>query len=245
MKKLIVGNWKMHGSLGATEALCRNLYNDLKRQPRLTQICEFVICPPFVHLSTAVMDTSGAPVSIGAQDCSAFTEGAYTGDISAAMLRDLGCTHVILGHSERRIYHNETDETVARKAVRTHEAGLTAIICVGENEQERQQGRHREVVERQLAGSLPEGANTENTVIAYEPVWAIGTGNTATPEDAEAMHAFIREKTGDIRILYGGSMKPDNAGALLAMPHIDGGLIGGASLKSDQFMAIAKAAQKD
>ncbi len=162
------------------------------------------------------------------------------------MLKDALCDYVILGHSERRQYHGETDEMVAEKAAKAHAAGLIAIICVGEQESEREQGAEQEIVAAQLAGSIPSSATSENTVIAYEPVWAIGTGKTATPEDVRAMHAFIRNKlqqqleTGEkMRILYGGSMKPDNAGELLATENVDGGLIGGASLTADQFLAIA------
>ena len=250
MKKLIAGNWKMNGSLAQTKVLVSDIAAIIEQTPDLLQSCDILMCPPSLYIG-AVMemsDDSGA-FSYGAQDCSAQENGAYTGEISANMLVDMGCEYVILGHSERRTNHNETNEIVKQKAVAAHARGLIAIICIGEQEADRDAGTHENVVGTQLAESLPEGATDQNTVIAYEPVWAIGTGKTARPEDVKSMHEFIRNKLEgaaqnpqQVRILYGGSMKADNAPDLLATPNVDGGLIGGASLSADSFLAIAKAA---
>lgn len=240
MKKLIAGNWKMNG----TREMARTLIADIETglTPDIMKTCDFVVCPPFAYLGQVVEQVSG--VAVGGQDCSSYEGGAYTGDVSASMLNDIGCTYVILGHSERRQYFGETDASVKTKAGRANAAGLITIICVGETEAEREAGREEDVVATQLNGSLPEGYAAENTVIAYEPVWAIGTGKTATADDIAKMHAFIRAQLGNdkIRILYGGSMKPGNAAEILATPNVDGGLIGGASLKAEDFLAIAKAA---
>lgn len=248
MKKLIAGNWKMNGSLADTGKLMQEIVAGLLADASLSGKCELVICPPFVHLAAA-KGAMGASLMLGAQDCSAHPNGAYTGDVSAAMLKDAGCRYVILGHSERRVNYGEKSELVALKAQRAHEAGLITIICVGEKELEREQGDQETVVKRQLKGSIPNSATIQNTIIAYEPVWAIGTGKTATPADVKAMHSFIRKElkerladSENMRILYGGSMKPENAGDLLATPNVDGGLIGGASLKAADFLAIAKSA---
>jgi len=248
MKKLIAGNWKMNGSEAAAAALVRDI---AKGMGRLHEVCDFLVCPPAAYLKTvrdAIRETN-APIALGGQDCSAHESGAYTGEISAAMLADAGCGYVIVGHSERRQYHNEKDALVAAKAAKAHEKGLISIICVGEKEEERESGFERDIVESQLQQSLPESATAQNTIIAYEPVWAIGTGKTATPEDVRLMHRFIREKLKDfladsaqMRILYGGSVKPENAGELFVADNVDGGLIGGASLKADQFLGIARAA---
>jgi triosephosphate isomerase (TIM) len=249
MKKLIAGNWKMN--LNAAEA--RQLASDLQAElSGRGQMADYLVCPPFIYLAEIVDILKGSDIAVGGQDCSEHSGGAYTGDISAEMLKDIGCAYAILGHSERRQHHGETDELVARKAAKAHEHGLITIICVGETEAERAAGQEQEVVARQLRGSLPSCATYKNTVIAYEPVWAIGTGKTATPKDAEIMHGFIRQRLHNevdgadlFRILYGGSMKPDNAVDLLQTANVDGGLIGGASLKADQFIAIAKSAQND
>ncbi|HAD87229.1 MAG TPA: triose-phosphate isomerase, partial [Rhodospirillaceae bacterium] len=190
-------------------------------------------------------------IALGAQDCHGNEKGAHTGDVSAKLLAQVGCAYVIVGHSERRTDHGETDEQVRAKAEAAQAAGMAAIVCVGETEAERDAGRATEVVVGQVVGSVPEGATAENLVIAYEPVWAIGTGKTATPQDAQDMHAAIRASLADrfgaetaagIRILYGGSMKPGNAAELLALADVDGGLIGGASLVADDFWAIGQAA---
>ncbi|MCB1532370.1 MAG: triose-phosphate isomerase [Alphaproteobacteria bacterium] len=249
-KKLIAGNWKMNGSLDDAKGLIADLINGLFGVPVLKDYCDFVVFPPYLHLYAIRHALHGREdLLYGGQDCSMHDNGAYTGDTSAAMLKDSGCSYVILGHSERRHGLGETSETICEKAKRVHESGLIAIICVGETEEEREQGRAQEVVNAQIEASMPEGSMAENTVIAYEPVWAIGTGKTATPEDVKEMHAFIREKlagklenAADLRILYGGSMKPENARQLLATENVDGGLIGGASLNAQQFLDIAKAA---
>jgi triosephosphate isomerase len=248
MKKLIAGNWKMNGSLDDARFLIADIVNGIHGRQELLETCEFVVCPPFVHIPSvrhALHNTTY--VAFGGQDCSSFDDGAYTGDVSAAMLKDIGASYVILGHSERRQYHGETDSIVSQKAQRAHKHGLVTIICVGESDEQRELGQQEDVVAAQLEGSIPACATAQNTVIAYEPVWAIGTGKTATPDDVRSMHAFIRkkikEKVADsekLRILYGGSMKPDNAAELLATENVDGGLIGGASLKADQFLGIAK-----
>jgi triosephosphate isomerase len=190
---------------------------------------------------------SGSPVRIGAQDCHAEPAGAFTGDISAEMLRDAGASAVIVGHSERRSYHKETDADVHAKALAARRAGLLAIVCVGETRAERDSGRALAVVGAQLDGSLPDGATAENLVVAYEPVWAIGTGLTPTPDDVAEMHGFIRQRLAarfgaageGMRILYGGSVKPSNAEELMNVANVDGALVGGASLKADEFLAIA------
>lgn len=220
----------------------------LNAQDGLINRADFCVSPPFVYIPL-VQSMLPQGVSLGAQDCSNQASGAYTGDISASMLRDIGCQYVILGHSERRQYHGETSELVAEKAAKAIQAGVKPIICVGETEAEREQGQADAVVIDQIRKSLPAGVTGENAVIAYEPVWAIGTGKIPTPEDVRAIHATIREclkekldnpKT--MRILYGGSVKPENAGQLLTIEYVDGALVGGASLKADQFLAIASAA---
>ncbi len=247
-KKLIAGNWKMNGNSAGALALVEALGQGLKDDPSLLVRNDFVVAPPYVHLSLVKTALADAPISVSAQDCALTQDGAYTGDISVNMLVDSGCDYVILGHSERRQYHGETDGQIAAKAILCYEKNLTAIICVGETEVQRAEGRHEQVVGDQLAKALPANATAANTVIAYEPVWAIGTGKTATPDDVKAMHSFIRKRLqeqladgGNMRILYGGSVKPDNAEALMATDNVDGALVGGASLKADQFLAIAKA----
>lgn len=249
-KKLIAGNWKMNGDLNDAKGLAADIINGLFGAPVLHEYCDFAVFPPYLHLYAIRHALHGRDeIAFGGQDCALTEGGAYTGDTSAAMLKDSGCSYVILGHSERRQYHHESDEVVRRKAELAHAQGLITIICVGEKESEREQGAHQVVVGTQLEGCLPDSATPENTVVAYEPVWAIGTGKTATPEDVRDMHAFIRQKLAekvensqDLRILYGGSMKPENARELLATENVDGGLIGGASLNAEQFLSIAKAA---
>src|SRR6185312_12139727 len=242
MPQLIAGNWKMHGSKADAVALARGVAAGASGLP-----CELLVCPPHVHLDAVAPVVAGTPVALGGQDCHTATHGAHTGDVAAPMLRDLGATWVILGHSERRSNHGETDELVREKTLAADAAGLSPIVCVGESEEQRAAGQKTEVVGWQIAGSLPKPFAG---VVAYEPVWAIGTGKTATEQDVAMMHGFIREELvrqfGDagqgIRILYGGSMRPQNAASLLAVPHVGGGLIGGASLKEEDFIAIAKAA---
>lgn len=246
-RKIIAGNWKMNGTLDETEALIRGLLAGDSRNDR----AQVVVCPPFTALETAARHLAGTHIALGGQDMSPHEKGAYTGDISAAMLLTVGATYVILGHSERRQYHAETDQLINAKARRALDAGLTPIVCVGETLAEREAGRTEQVVGKQVEGTLAgfSAGDLKRTVIAYEPVWAIGTGRTATPEMAEAVHCFVREKLSAIDqtaaemvpILYGGSVKADNAAALLKQRDIDGALVGGASLKADEFIAIIRA----
>ena len=249
MKKLIAGNWKMNGSKADAISLAQELVALVKNDLDILQRADLLVCPPFLHIESVQKAIGSSELSTGAQDCAQTSNGAYTGDISAAMINDIGCEYVILGHSERRTNHQESDSIVSQKAKTAHEHDLITIICVGETAEERDQGKENDVIGGQLDGSIPDTATTNNIVIAYEPVWAIGSGKTASPEDVANMHAFIRAKLENrftdgntVRILYGGSMKPENAKALLSTPNVDGGLIGGASLKADQFIAIAKEA---
>jgi triosephosphate isomerase len=205
---------------------------------------EIVVCPPYIDLCVAIESCKGSNVAIGAQNLYWEKQGAYTGEICPAMLLDIGCTHVIVGHSERRQYHGETDAAVAAKARAAWRAGLMAIICIGETEAQRMNGEALDVVARQIAGSVPQGATPANTAIAYEPVWAIGTGKTPTNGEIAQMHAHIRARVGGLRILYGGSVKPANAREILALEDVDGALVGGASLKAKDFLAIAESAAR-
>lgn len=230
----------MNGSLADAKALAEALGS-----PSNADVC---VCPPYLHLGVVASAKSGA-IALGAQDCSLKDNGAFTGDISAPMLKDAGCAYVILGHSERRQYQAESNAQVSEKAKKAHAAGLITIICVGETEAERVSGVQNKIVTTQLLESIPETANAQNLVIAYEPVWAIGTGKTATLDDIKDMHAVIRgflkeklDNSDSIRILYGGSVKADNAKDILAAPNVDGALVGGASLKADQFLTIINAA---
>ena len=244
---LIAGNWKMNGLKADGVALVQGIAAWAAAGPSAkTQI---VVCPPFTLLSEAVRAGDGK-LAVGGQNCHAKVAGAHTGDISAAMLKDAGCQYVILGHSERRADHGETDQMVAAKALAAQEAGLISIICVGETLEQREAGQTSAVVNAQILASVPDTASAADTIIAYEPVWAIGTGKVATPDQAQAVHAAIRDtlcihlggfEAKGVRILYGGSMKPDNAASLLALPDVDGGLIGGASLKVEDFTAIIAA----
>jgi triosephosphate isomerase len=231
--RLVAGNWKMHGSRAANRALVEAI---LKGLP--SGAAECAVCPPFPYLAAAAEQLRGSPVALGAQNVSEHAQGAYTGEVSAAMLTELGCRYVIVGHSERRQIYGETDAQVAAKFAAARGAGLTPILCVGETLAEREAGRTEEVVARQL-----DAVAFRNAVLAYEPVWAIGTGKNATPQQAQAVHAFLRTKVPqETTILYGGSVKPQNAGAIFAMPDVDGGLIGGASLVAEDFLAILRAA---
>jgi len=246
-QKIISGNWKMNGTLAETEVLIRALLAGISHQERV----RVVVCPPFTALVTASRLLAGTSIALGGQDMSPHEKGAYTGDISAAMLLTVGATHVILGHSERRQYHAETDQLINAKARRALDSGLTPIICVGETLTEREAGRTEQVVGKQVDGTLSgfSASDLKKTVIAYEPVWAIGTGRTATPEMAEAVHCFVREKLAAhdqaaaeaVPILYGGSVNAKNAAGLLRQSNIDGALVGGASLKADEFLAIIRA----
>ena len=248
MKKLIAGNWKMNLTGGTAGSLIWEIEAKIQASEGILDRCDFVVCPPYVYLDTVKSKCKSA--ALGGQDCSEKANGAFTGDISAVMLKDVGAKYVILGHSERRQYHHEADDLVALKAQAANKEGLITIICVGETESERERGQQNDIVARQLEMSLPPGVTAENTVIAYEPVWAIGTGKTATADDIGAMHGFIRSKLNDkfadgaqMRILYGGSVKPSNAGEIFAVQDVNGALIGGASLKADDFMGIALAAR--
>lgn len=243
MRQLIAGNWKMHGLSSEAVSLAKAVAAGSAGLP-----CDLLVCPPFVHIAQVAQAVGGSAVAVGGQDCHAAVQGAHTGDVAAPMLRDVGASWVILGHSERRQNHHETDAEIRAKTEAAVAAGLRPIVCVGETEAQRTAGRQNEVVGGQLKGSLPDGFAG---VVAYEPVWAIGTGKTATEADVAAMHGFIRaelvrllgEAGKGILILYGGSVRPANAGSLLAVPDVGGALVGGASLKADDFLSIARAAK--
>jgi triosephosphate isomerase len=248
MRMLLAGNWKMHGlraALGEIRALKRALKSEAPRS-------DVLICPPATLIAGAVKAAEESPIAIGGQDCHALASGAYTGDISAEMLRDAGATAVIVGHSERRHYHGETNIVVAAKARAAKRAGLIAILCVGESEKERDSGSALAVVTAQLKASVPAELAASDLIVAYEPVWAIGTGRTPAPGQIGEMHKSVRavlaERFGAesdaIRILYGGSVKPENAVEILEIPDVDGALVGGASLKAADFLAIIRAAPK-
>jgi triosephosphate isomerase len=246
-RPIVAGNWKMHGSRAENAALIEAL---LAAWPASGGDC--IVCPPFVYLQELSRDLRGSPIRLGAQDVCAEPLGAFTGEVSAAMLRDVGCESVIVGHSERRALYGETDTLVARKFAAALGKGLGPILCVGESLAERDAGRTHEIVGRQLDAVLDlcGAGHFATAVIAYEPVWAIGTGRVASPEQAQDVHAFIRGLiaardatiSGSVRILYGGSVKAGNAREIFAMPDVDGGLIGGASLKAEEFVAILAAA---
>jgi triosephosphate isomerase len=247
LRPLIAGNWKMNGSRAQTEALIADLRARRAGRPDLA--ADLLVCPPAPYLAQAVKQTEGSGIAVGGQDCHSKVSGAHTGDIAATMLADCGCRYAIVGHSERRADHGESSELVAAKAKAALDAGLIAIVCVGETEAERDRGATLDVISSQLEGSVPADAGAGNLVVAYEPVWAIGTGRTPTPEDVAAVHAHIRGlltawfKDGtEIRILYGGSVKASNAAILLNVPEVNGALVGGASLKGEEFWAIALAA---
>jgi triosephosphate isomerase len=247
MRKLVVGNWKMHGGLDANAALLGAL------RAAGSPVCPMAVCVPFPYLAQARAELQGSAIAWGAQDVNEHTSGAYTGEVSAAMLADFACRYVIVGHSERRALFGDSDERVAAKVKAALAGGLKPILCVGETLDEREQGATEAVVERQLAAVF-QHAGTDALaacVIAYEPVWAIGTGRTATPEQAQAVHAFLRgriaqwsgaDRAAATTILYGGSVKPQNAADLFGQADIDGGLIGGASLVAEDFLAIVAAA---
>jgi triosephosphate isomerase (TIM) len=242
-RPLIAGNWKMNGLQGATAEL-RKIIDGARDLNALTDI---LVCPPATLIAGFAALARGTGIAIGAQDCHAEPAGAFTGDLSAEMLKDAGASTVIVGHSERRCFHHETDAEIRAKALAARRAGLMAVVCVGETRAEREAGRTIAVVRGQLAGSLPDGADAENTALAYEPVWAIGTGLTPSVGDVAQVHGFIRRELATryggaaqgVRILYGGSVKPANAGELLAVENVDGALVGGASLKAEELLAIA------
>jgi triosephosphate isomerase len=246
---LIAGNWKMNTDLGGAVRLAEELVDLVKE----TGEVRVAVCPPFISLGSVSNVIAGSGIALGAQNLHYEDDGAYTGEISARMLLSVGCRYVIIGHSERRQYFSETDETVNRRVRKAMDAGLIPIVCVGETLDERDAGRENEVVGRQIDRGLNgiDVSDADRLVVAYEPVWAIGTGRNATPEQAQQMHAFIRTRlralygaaiADDVNILYGGSMKPSNSGELLAQQDVDGGLIGGASLKAADFAGIIASA---
>jgi triosephosphate isomerase len=244
-RPLVAGNWKMNGLRGSSAELVKII----EGAGAVAAKADVMVCPPATLLAAFASLAQGTPVAIGAQDCHAEPSGAFTGDLSAEMLRDAGAVAVIVGHSERRTLHGETDVEVNAKARAAWRAGLTAIVCVGETKDERSAGKTLDVVEVQAQASLPEGATAANLVVAYEPVWAIGTGLTPTPDDVAEVHGFVRQhlerRFGTagraVRVLYGGSVKPSNAAELMRVPNVDGALVGGASLKADDFLGIVRA----
>jgi triosephosphate isomerase len=247
LSKLMVGNWKMNGGLAANASLLSDILSGMGAVN-----CRAAVCLPAPYLAQAQTLLAGSTLALGAQDVSAHESGAYTGEMSAAMLRDFEVRYCIVGHSERRQYHGETDAVVANKALRALAAGITPIVCVGESLTENEAGQTEAVVKRQLAAVIhANGHCISEIVVAYEPVWAIGTGLTATPEQAQAVHAVLRAQlqaatayAQRVSILYGGSMNAANAASLLAQPDVDGGLIGGASLKAPDFLSMLKAASR-
>jgi triosephosphate isomerase len=240
--RLVAGNWKMHGSLAKNRALLDAVLSGLPQPKPGNTGVECAVCVPYPYLAQVAERLRGTPLAWGAQNLSEHLDGAYTGEVSVAMLKDFECRYVIVGHSERRLVYRESNAQAAAKFVVAVTHGLTPIFCVGETLEERDAGRTEEVVARQLDAVVNKGEFSQG-VLAYEPVWAIGTGRTASPEQAQAVHAFLRRKVpSETRILYGGSVKPQNAAAIFAMPDVDGGLIGGASLVAADFLAIARAA---
>ena len=234
--RLVAGNWKMHGSRASNAALLDALLDSIGRESGV----ECAVCPPYPYLEQVSARLRGSAIAWGAQNVSEHAQGAYTGEVSAAMLKELGCRYAIVGHSERRQHYGESDAQIAAKFAAAQGAGLTPILCVGETLQEREAGKTEAVVARQLDAV----SNFGNAILAYEPVWAIGTGRNATPEQAQEVHAFLRRRlSGDVRIIYGGSVKAQNAAAIFAMPDVDGGLIGGASLVAKDFIEIVRAAR--
>lgn len=247
-RPLVAGNWKLHGSRASNASLLGAIRAGLQSSWDL----DVMVCPPFVYLAEVAAALQGSPTILGAQDASAEVQGAFTGEVSASMLRDVGCSHVLVGHSERRTLFGESDDLVARKFRTAVASGLSPVLCVGETLQQRQAGATEAVIRQQLDAVLAAVSDEElaRGIIAYEPVWAIGTGHTASPEQAQEVHAVIRRTVlvrsariaGELRILYGGSVKGANAQALFAMPDIDGGLVGGASLDAVDFLKICSAA---
>jgi triosephosphate isomerase len=242
-RPLVAGNWKMNGLTASLAELDRIIAS----AARLALATDLMVCPPATLVAACATRAAGSPVAIGGQDCHAEAAGAFTGDVSAEMLKDAGASAVIVGHSERRTFHKESDADVRAKALAAGRAGLVAVVCVGESRDERLAGRTLDVVGAQIEGSLPDAATAPSVVVAYEPVWAIGSGLTPTPADVAEVHGFVRarlvERFGGagegMRILYGGSVKPSNARELMAVADVDGALVGGASLKADEFLAIA------
>ncbi|MGO4705206.1 triose-phosphate isomerase [Microvirga sp. 2MCAF38] len=249
-RPLVAGNWKMNG-LRASAKVLAEIQADYG--PGLWRHVDLVVCPPATLTASFAVAAIGTRIGIGGQDCHGKESGAFTGNVSAEMLVDAGATHVILGHSERRQYHGEKDPDVRAKTEAAHRAGLVAIVCIGETREEREAGKTLSVIRKQLRGSVPVGSIAENLVIAYEPVWAIGTGLTPTTADVAEVHAAIRDdlkrlvgkaEQNKVRILYGGSVKPSNAGELMSVANVDGALVGGASLVAVDFLGIARAYSK-
>jgi len=239
--KLVAGNWKMNGLREDGAALARGLAQRAITTGGGGPGCELLVCPPASLLATVGSALAGSGIALGGQDCHAAPKGAHTGDISPEMLADAGCSHVILGHSERRHGHGEGDAEVHEKIIGAWRAGLVAILCVGETQAQRQAGQAAEIVAAQLAASVPNGSTADNLVVAYEPVWAIGTGLTATLEDIATMHATVRASIpAGARIVYGGSVNSQNAAGILGLAEVDGALVGGASLDAESFWAIAR-----
>ncbi len=243
MRKTVIGNWKMHGTLASAASLASEIsYYVSETELKQTKV---VLCPPSLHLSEVLEHTVGTPISVGGQDCSAAEGGAYTGDISASMLANIGSKYVILGHSERRAGYSEEDAFVAAKAKAAKEAGLIPVICIGETLEQRESGEFEFVLAAQVKGSVPEGFGASDFLLAYEPVWAIGTGKVADVDTIRATHALVASHLPKgTAILYGGSVKPENAEEIMKIEHVDGVLVGGASLKSESFIAIIAAAEK-
>jgi triosephosphate isomerase len=246
-RTLIAGNWKMNGMSFDGIALAKGVANKIKAAGDTS--FDMLICPPYTLIGSVAAALSGSPLSVGAQDCHTEENGPHTGDISASMLKDIGCSFVIVGHSERRSKYGENDAKVLSKAKIANSVGLNTVICIGETETERDSSETINVVKAQILGSVPDSATAKNTVVAYEPVWAIGTGRTPTNDEVQKVHAVIRSQlalklgadtANSIRLLYGGSMNPENAKELLSLPDVDGGLIGGASLRVNDFWAIGE-----
>ncbi|MDD5586723.1 MAG: triose-phosphate isomerase [Alphaproteobacteria bacterium] len=241
-RKIIVGNWKMNGRLTSGLNLAKDIADKATAERPLT--FDVVVCPPATLLWPISETVMGSPVMLGAQDCHTANHGAYTGDVSAGMLADLGCRYVILGHSERRTAHGESNELVAKKVAAAQLAGLTAILCIGETQEQRASGGAETAIVQQLAASLPEKGQSSQLIVAYEPIWAIGTGAVPEIDDIRQIHRLIRRTLGTVGevvpVLYGGSVAPNNAGAILEEPEVDGALVGGASLNSDGFWAICE-----
>lgn len=245
VRPLVAGNWKMNGDRNSLQEIASIASGSSDRGQNI----DMLICPPATMLSAAAEMVADAPLAIGAQDCHSAASGAHTGDLSASMLRDAGATHIIVGHSERRTDHGESNELVRAKAEAVHGENLIAIVCIGETNEEREAGKTLDVLGVQLTGSVADNATAQNTVIAYEPVWAIGTGLTPTVEDIQQAHGFLRGELesrfgadgATMRLLYGGSVKPGNSAELMAISNVDGALVGGASLKASDFLAICDA----
>lgn len=253
-RPLVAANWKMHGQKAQAAALIRALVAGLAGESRPANGVDVLVCPSFVHLVQLAQEMAGTPLQLGAQNVHQEAEGAFTGEVSAPMLQDVGCTHVLVGHSERRVLFGETDSIVAAKFAAAQRAGLVPVLCVGESAAQRQEGSTADVVRRQLQAVIDTSgaAAFAGAVVAYEPVWAIGTGLTATPQQAQDVHALIRAELArqgcsvadEVRVLYGGSVKAANAAELFGQPDIDGALVGGASLVAEEFLAICRAAVK-